>query len=366
MFTNKSSLKLSNFTDSRNNNFNLIRIVAAYCVLITHSFVITMGTGDSQPFRHALGMSIGSISVDVFFLTSGFLVTASLLKRKNIIEFVWARILRIFPALFVMLTLTVFISGMFLTSLPKVSFFTNSKTYEYLIKSFTLINDIGYTLPGVFCSNPYKNFVNGSLWSMPYELKMYIILAGIWVLSKNFSIIRSKLFDTLVILIVLFAGISDFLYHFIMHIDKNWARLVFMFFTGSVFFIFKDKIILSRIVFITFLILLIIATRNPVAFFIVYNLTLAYILFFIAFIPSGFVRYYNKFGDYSYGIYIYAFPVQQSIIFFIPRVSVLTMIIFSTIITFVFAFLSWHLIEKHALRLKDHFIIHTKLLLGVR
>ena len=99
-------MKLSDFTSGRDNNFNLIRIIAALAVLVTHSFALATGTSAAEPFQKTLGMTIGSIAVDIFFITSGFLVTGSLLTRKSFIdfiEFVWARVLRIFPALLVML-----------------------------------------------------------------------------------------------------------------------------------------------------------------------------------------------------------------------------------------------------------------------
>ena len=121
-------MKLSDFTQGRDNNFNLIRIVAALAVLVTHSFALTVGSGNAEPLRASLGMTMGSIAVDVFFIASGFLVTASLLNRQSAIDFIWARVLRIFPALSVMLFLTVFGLGAFFTSLPAPSYFANPGT----------------------------------------------------------------------------------------------------------------------------------------------------------------------------------------------------------------------------------------------
>src|SRR6186997_3455935 len=131
-------MKLSNFTQGRDNNFNLIRIVAALAVLINHSFVLSAGTGDAEPLQ-GLGMSLGMIAVDVFFITSGFLVTASLLTRQSAIEFIWARVLRIYPALLLMLLLTVFGLGIFFTQLPVPSYLANSLVYTYFLKCSTLI-----------------------------------------------------------------------------------------------------------------------------------------------------------------------------------------------------------------------------------
>ena len=123
--------KLADFTEGRDNNFNLIRIVAALVVLITHSFALAAGTSAAEPFQKSLGMTTGSIAVDAFFITSGFLVTASLSKRRSVLDFVVARALRIFPALLVMLLLTVFGIGVFFTSMPVQGYLAAYKTYFY-------------------------------------------------------------------------------------------------------------------------------------------------------------------------------------------------------------------------------------------
>ena len=192
-------MKLSNFTQGRDNNFNLIRIVAALAVLITHSFALAMGTSDAEPFRQSLGITMGEIAVDIFFIASGFLVTASLLTRQSVIEFVWARVLRIFPALLIMLILTVFGLGVFFTSLSFPSYISDSKTYIYLLKCATLIRGVDFTLPGVFDENPYNNMVNGSLWTMPYEIKMYVILLLIFVVSRVINTTRLRIIGLAII-----------------------------------------------------------------------------------------------------------------------------------------------------------------------
>ncbi len=106
-------MKVADLAQGKDNNFNLIRIIAAYAVLVQHAFPLALGPKTVVPLEVSLGVTIGMIAVDVFFMTSGFLVTASLLARKSTVEFVWARVLRIFPALFVMLMLTVFGLGLY-------------------------------------------------------------------------------------------------------------------------------------------------------------------------------------------------------------------------------------------------------------
>lgn len=353
-------MKLAEFTAGRDNNFNLIRMAAAYAVLVTHSFALAIGRGAAEPLHGTLGMTLGTIAVDIFFLTSGFLVSASLLTRRSTMEFLWARVLRIFPALFVMLLVTVFGIGLFFTTLSGPSYLTDPKLYKYFLKNLTLIGGVAYRLPGVFETTPFPNAVNGSLWTMPYELWMYGILAAVWVLWWPAPKIRRKAFEVSIIAGAAWAGVYVVLAHFGVTEQRLFWRLFFMFFTGSAFFVLRGRIILSHSVFIACLAGLLLSAYHPRLFSIVYIATLAYILFYIAYIPSGLIRAYNRLGDYSYGVYIYAFPVQQSIAASVSGVSVLSMAIYSSIITLILAALSWHLLEKHALKRKGRFADHTR------
>lgn len=97
------------------NNFNLLRALAAFLVLFSHSYALT-GSSSSEPLRMLLGMTFGSVAVDVFFVISGFLVCGSLLRRQSAIEFMKGRLLRIFPALLVMVGLTVLLLGPLVTN----------------------------------------------------------------------------------------------------------------------------------------------------------------------------------------------------------------------------------------------------------
>ena len=348
----KNYMKLAHFTQGRDNNFNLIRFIASLSVLVTHGFALALGTPDAEPFRKSIGMTIGEISVDVFFITSGFLVTASLLYRKNVVEFIWARFLRIFPALLAMLLLTVLVIGSVFTTLSLSNYLTHKDTFKYLAKCSTLFFGVEYRLPGVF----NQKAINGSLWTMPYEVRMYAILVISWLMIGFFNVRKLKLFKAC-ILIFAVGGAAYLLWnHFYSEQPDNTTRLFFMFFSGASFFVLKESIVLSKPLFTMLLACLALATIHIQLFFMVYTLSIAYLLFYLAYVPAGFIRNYNLIGDYSYGIYIYAFPVQQLVAYLIPGVSVTKMIFISFSITITFAVLSWHLLEEKALGMKEHFI----------
>ena len=358
-------MKLSDFTQGRDNNFNLIRIIAALAVLITHSFALARGTGAAEPFRDSLGMTMGSIAVDVFFVTSGFLVTGSLLGRQSLLEFAWARVLRVFPALLIMLFLTVFGLGPFFTSLPVSSYLLDSRTYMYLVKCATVFTGVVYDLPGVFPGNPFKNVVNGSLWSLPYEIRMYVILAVGWAAIRMSKSLNLRAFDHAIVTVAAGAGLFGIGRHFSSTTDDQFVMLLFMFFSGAAFYVLKEHITLSRPYFwVCVIALLSSALIGRQTFFTVYVLTLAYTLLYLAYIPSGLVRRYSRAGDYSYGVYIYAFPVQQSVAALVPGISALSLFVLSASLTFLCAALSWHTLERRALGLKGLYAGNTRRILA--
>ncbi len=355
-------MKLSDFSQGRDNNFNLIRIVAALAVLVSHSYALT---GRADPLATHFGISIGLTAVDLFFITSGFLVTSSLLRRQDITEFAWARILRIFPALWIVLTLSVFVLGASFTTLPLRSYFSSLKIYTYLGRCATLITGVSYNLPGVFTTNPFPSSVNGSLWTMPDEVRLYLILALTWLLSRQFIGSHIRTFKFFIGAFTCLTGICVFAVHWYLNDNVLFTRHYFMFFSGAVFYHWREDIILSHRLFWACILALFLALASGEhAFFIVYLLVITYVLLFTAYIPAGFIRQYNRLGDYSYGIYIYAFPVQQSIVALVPRISVTEMMLISFIATTSLSILSWHLLERRALEFKTYYIHHSHRLLS--
>jgi peptidoglycan/LPS O-acetylase OafA/YrhL len=128
------------------------------------------------------------------------------LRTESPVNYIWARILRIFPGILVMLVITVFGFGLFETTYSSSSYLTNTQTYWYFFKCATLLGGAEYNLPGLFQTNIYKMTVNGSLWTVPIELKMYILLLAIWMLSRFISRNHQKFFKILTLCTTLLAG----------------------------------------------------------------------------------------------------------------------------------------------------------------
>lgn len=342
---------LGSFVDGRDNNFNLIRFLAASAVLVSHSFALSTGTSASEPWGRLLGITPGSTAVEIFFLTSGFLVTASLVRRRDVRSFALARVLRIYPGLIVAVSLTVLAVGLRFTSLPPSSFFTSAQTWIYWARTTTLVTNVAHLLPGAFEGNPWRFAVNSSLWTLPYELTMYAVLALAWVAVARMHKTANGLFERS---IVTLAAVLMLTYLMLIGIVTSSAlRLSAMFFVGSALYVLRSRVPLNGRVFAVVLAAVIASMFEKKVFGYCYPVALPYLVFYIAYVPGGWVRSFNRFGDYSYGIYIYAWPVQQMTAALVHGVKPLEMFLLSFLGTCTLAVASWHLIEKPALAMKS-------------
>ena len=182
---------LDHLARGRDNNLNLIRIVAAAMVLVSHSFVIASGNPHAEPWDAVLGRSPGGMAVDIFFVISGFLVSGSLVKQASIAPYLMARAVRIYPGLWVALLLTVLVVGWCATSASPAAFFTDPQTWRYLLRNGTMVLGAEAVLPGAFETQPFAGVVNGSLWTLRHELRLYLLLALAWWLLQRWAPARA-------------------------------------------------------------------------------------------------------------------------------------------------------------------------------
>ena len=175
---------------------------------------------------------------------------------------------------------------------------------------------VAHTLPGVFESTPYKLAINGSLWTLNYEVRMYALLLVAWLLMRSVRIKGFEAFKVFVVICAVGSGgfvlARFFLYDYV---QEDSAKLVFMFSSGAAFYVLRDRIELSTPLFwmaLAALAALAASTIERRLFVPTYFLTAAYLTFYLAYVPGGVVRRFNRFGDYSYGVYVYAFPVPHA------------------------------------------------------
>lgn len=346
---------LATYGASRDNNFNLLRFVAATLVLVSHSYALCTGSAAAEPFRQSLGISLGGLAVDIFFAASGFLVTGSLLARRRLADFVASRFLRIYPGLWLALLLTIVFVCWQVTELSAREFLVEPQTWKHLFKNAVMLSGVDYRLPGAFLHDPWPEAVNGSLWTLPYELRMYLLLAGLWLVAQCLRVDTTRWVSRVCVLLGAL-GLALGAYFTITGTESKLILLGGMFFSGAALRVLQDRVPLSgRLALMLAVALFVAAFWGPRAFGLVYRLALPYLVLWCAYVPDGLIRRFNVFGDYSYGIYIYAFPIQQALIGYWRGISPneLTVMAFGCVLPL--AVLSWHFVEKRALALKRRF-----------
>ena len=358
-------MRLSDYAVGRDNNFTLLRFAAAMTVLFAHSIGALGLPPDTEPVFRRVGFSLGEMGLDALFVTSGFLVTASLVNRGDLISFFWARALRVYPGLWVMLALTVFVLAPALTTLPLGDYFTSQTTWTYVEKCATLLGGIRYSLPGVFDALPLKGEFNGSLWTMPVEVRMYIYVAVLWTAFALLPALRPKgmRFVSLVA-VALFLAIV--LRGRVWGSDFNGANIrMFMYLYGSALYLWRDRAPMGAGLLVALVAALVVASFDRTVFLVVYLLAMAPLVLHLAYVPGGRIRRFNDLGDYSYGVYIYAFPIQQTLAFLFPAMTLAAMMASSAALSVAVAVLSWKLIEERALGRKDVFAGATRRLFTI-
>jgi peptidoglycan/LPS O-acetylase OafA/YrhL len=346
-------MRLSEYARGRDNNFLLLRLLAAFTVILFHSGP-SLGIAGGEDFLFAhMGRSLGEMALDMLFVVSGFLVTASLFIRGDLNHFLWARALRLYPALWLMLPITVFLLGGWLTTLPLKDYLASGTTWGYVAKAGTVVSGMRYTLPGVFESLPLKGDFNGSLWTLPVEARMYIYLAVGWLAFSATPRLRTPALSLIapaaalaMMIMVLRARANGSI--------SNGDIAIYMFFFGASLYFWRERLFINMATFVALPLIVIAAAlidRNLA--FVAYLVCLPPFLLHLAYIPGGRIRAFNDWGDYSYGVYIYAFPVQQTLALFFPKLSVIGMTLSAGAISLAAAFCSWNLVEKRAMRAKD-------------
>ncbi len=323
---------LAERAQGRNNNLNVLRAGAASLVLLSHCWPLSQGSHADEPAMRWLGVEMGSMAVWVFFALSGFLVAASQQRRPSLVSFAGARARRILPGLIVMLLLLVFVYGPVFTRLPLTQYLQHRHTWSYLVFNATLYK-LRWGLPGVFDDIA----LNGSLWTLPIEVRCYALLA---ILGWTGILRHAASYLVLAMLLagLTFAGISE-------------TELGISFLAGTSAWRWRARIILNGAVALSAFAfgLALMHLRVPFSSAAM-ALALSYGALYLAYVPDGAIRAFNRLGDYSFGIYIYAFPVQVMLHQIWPALGVFGMFASAMPMTLLLAMLSWHAVESPALQ----------------
>lgn len=345
----------------RENNLNLLRLIAASAVLFSHAFDFH---GEHDWFKGYFGYSGGWLAVSLFFSMSGYLIYKSIMNSRDVRSFTVARCLRIFPGLIVMLLVTTVLLGLFASTVSWAEFFSTPQTLKY-VGGNSILYVPQYFLPGVFEENIYKGVVNGSLWTLRFEFTCYILtllffVFGIYETDKRFVIAAVA---------IIFAYVAYIAYGFmsenqaVVLFDGNSLsklhRLYFAFFLGVVYAKWEQSISIKLVAVVTAWIACL-ALHNTVLISTLLILATFLSAFWIAGLGGQLFTEARKIPDVSYGIYIYAFPIQQVLAQIFPQWGPPTNASVGLILTIIPATLSWYLVEKPALKLKVVFARRPK------
>ena len=326
------------------NNFDFLRLVFSSAVIFSHSFPLT---GKEEIFTVLTNnqLGLGGLSVNVFFALSGYLIFISLKHSKTIKNYLWKRLLRLYPALIVLIAITMLILPFFYTG-DNIFSESSYRSYSYNVLS---LYHVQYEVAHVFENNPYPKAINGSLWSLSY-----ILLLLLFPFRKN------RISFILLIIGFIFSYLlhifrPDFLSKLlsIIYLDsKELYRLSTYFLAGSLLSYVDIKKINTLILRVALFFILILSLYFNF-FNLVAPLVLPLLILLIGTLKTKYISSIGeKFGDISYGVYIYGFLVQQCLMNYFGF-NVYELTFYSLIITFTLAYLSWHFVEKPMQKFKN-------------
>lgn len=331
--------------NERSPGFDLCRLALALVVLASHSIPAAYGlAGQRALWTGPFGGALSAI-MPMFFALSGFLVMGSLVRMNDLRSFIAARGLRIVPALMTEILLSAILLGPLFSNLPLKDYLSDPQFFSYLLNITGYVN---YSLPGVFADNPYPNVVNGSLWTIPPEITCYIYLCLMMLFRFRFS--GYAMAAVLLFIANVGYDIISLLHNAAPHQVLTARYLCLSFALGNLLYLLRDRIPYRFDLFAvtTVLGMMMIETNILVA---PATLCLSYTIVYIG--CSGLKLPIDFKGDYSYGLYLYGFPVQQAVAATLPSgQTFLGNLAISLPITCVFAYASWWVVEKRVLDLR--------------
>ena len=358
----RGSASLADAFDPRANSLGFLRILFATLVLVDHAFPIGGFHHESDPmWGWTDGQeSFGGLAVAGFFVVSGFLVTRSFEASRNALSYAWKRFLRIFPGFWACLLVTVLLFG------PIAYQFQNGGLHGYwsgpespigYLRSNALLVMNQYNIDGLLRGTPYMHSgyppaFDGSLWTLIYEVKCYLLVALLGV----FGVFRRGRFSVVIVSLALWTLQLEDLLHptrlqgVPVFGDPQMMRLAFIFSLGMLLYLYREKIPLSDSLAATAAVVLAVGMRTQL-YSGIGLVALAYLCMWLAVrLP---LERFDRFGDFSYGVYIYAFPVEVTLTLAgVNHWGFFAYVVLCFGGTMVLAVPSWFLVEKRFLSLK--------------
>jgi peptidoglycan/LPS O-acetylase OafA/YrhL len=333
------------------NNFDFLRVFMALVVVWSHSFAIYYGSEDDEPISLILNgvYNFGNIAVRSFFVISGFLISQSFARSSSFSSYMSKRVRRIFPGYIVCVLLCSFLVIPAFSESARLDLWSALKA----ITGAFILHPI-YPESDVFASH-HVAAVNGSLWSINFEFWCYVGVALIGIIGM----VRSRLLIVLAVpMLILVKSIFDFfgivpgipLFDDIFGWSYVWTDIAQYFLCGMIVNLYGDQLPRNRkflaVGVVAFLTLAYVA---PILAKALFPFILTYAIFYMAFSRLEFPKL--KYGGFSYGTYLYAFPIQQMLID--ANLPFWAYVPVATVLSVLAGIASWLLVERHFLSRKN-------------
>ncbi len=320
--------------------FDYLRIGLSLAVLVWHAIALSARSLEfdaelwSGPFRF-----IPAAIIPLFFALSGFLVTGSL-GRTRLHQFVTLRFIRLIPALAVEITLSAVIIGLIFTTLPTSQYLSNPEFYGYFLN---IVGDIHFYLPGVFDDKPLRGLMNGQLWTIPFELECYLALV---LLAASTATRRRLAFIAVVAALSLAFTVRALTGPPISAVTHVPGRVLVVCFLAAVsLHLYRDRIPYSNLLGVISAVATAVCLQIPAASYLA-AFPVAYLTIWLGLMRPPAI----PFGDLSYGVYLFHWPIQQSTVHMFPGIhSPWLLMLVSLPLTATCAWLSWTWIERPVL-----------------
>jgi peptidoglycan/LPS O-acetylase OafA/YrhL len=339
--------RLGQLDRGRDNNLSLLRHIAASLVIFSHSFPLSGRLGD-EPLARLVGiLDFGTLAVLAFFAISGYLIARSFDRSEGLGDYLRSRALRILPAYAAAIAYAAFLIGPLVTTLPLAEYFAHGETWRYVAMNFTFTQHD--RLPGVFVANPLPGAVNGSLWTLPVEVFCYGALALAGLVG---ALHRPWLAASLALALVVASESGTALSALVPHGEAVMtARLAGTFVAGSLAYAWRDRVPVSPWIAFGALAVAWMSLDTRVEGVVLVG-ALAYATLVLGYHPALDVPALRRRDDWSYGMYVYAFPTQQLVVWMSGTGSPWLLFALAYPATIVLAAASWRWIEAPALRFR--------------
>lgn len=340
------SVSLTEAAERGNNNLDLVRLVLATLVIYGHSFAVNPSSGmGSDLIFAATGFYAGDLAIKGFFLLSGFLVTDSLLSHGSILRYGISRFFRIWPPLAVAVMLTALVLGPLVSSLPIADYFADTSIWRHIRKAVMFQNwggqSLGYfDLPGVFATNAYPDNVNAPLWSLTAQVFAYLLVALAFLSGGLKHPATLVIFAAIVVDSLLPAKV---LFYWLPQDVLDFSALPYCFGLGAMLAAYKDKVVLTPWAIIGLLALAHVFVGSQLHHLLTYS---AFLVAMLLAANSRVLLALRLPYDISYGVFLYGWPIQQTLNHVFPDWPHLASLAAAVSLTYLLGMASCILIEK--------------------